>query len=395
MGLWRSGVSAPVLVLVLGCLVHLTRANYTLDDVLKEIDPVAQSQPCSGECVPFFLCKENGIITDGEGIIDVRVGEETGAPCHYLEECCEQRSVRDQPPPGAIKPNGIKRELGKPTCGVRNSNGIGFRLSSNPNGEAEFGEFPWMVAVLLDNPIGGSGDSFNLYQGGGSLIAPNVVLTAAHIVYNKQKDKLILRAGEWDTQTRNELYKHQDRQVYQVITHEAFNKGSLANDVALVILTDPFLLAENIQPICLPPRGTTFDYQHCFASGWGKDQFGKAGKYQVILKKIELPVVPHANCQEALRTTRLGRRFALHQSFLCAGGVAGQDTCRGDGGSPLVCPIPGSPTHYYQAGIVAWGIGCGTDGIPGVYASVSVFRGWIDEKLLEHNILARDYVYTS
>lgn len=36
----------------------------------------------------------------------------------------------------------------------------------------------------------------------------------------------------------------------------------------------------------------------------------------------------------------------------------------GDGGSPLVCPIPGRYQQYYQAGIVAWGIGCGTE-VPG------------------------------
>lgn len=29
----------------------------------------------------------------------------------------------------------------------------------------------------------------------------------------------------------------------------------------------------------------------------------------------------------------------------------------GDGGSPLVCPVNGNPGHYYQTGIVAWGIG--------------------------------------
>lgn len=33
------------------------------------------------------------------------------------------------------------------------------------------------------------------------------------------------------------------------------------------------------------------------------------------------------------------------------------DTCKGDGGSPLVCPVQGHAGHYYQAGIVAWGIG--------------------------------------
>ena len=164
--------------------------------------------------------------------------------------------------------------------------------------------------------------------------------------------------------------------------------------MALLILTEPFQLAENVQPICLPPKGTSFDRTKCFASGWGKNVFGKEGKYQVILKKVELPVVPHTECQQSLRSTRLGKRFALHQSFLCAGGVAGKDTCRGDGGSPLVCPVPGSPTHYYQAGIVAWGIGCGENGIPGVYGNVAFFRDWIDQQLVQRSILARDYVYT-
>merc|ERR1712083_421345 len=38
----------------------------------------------------------------------------------------------------------------------------------------------------------------------------------------------------------------------------------------------------------------------------------------------------------------------------------------------------GDPTSYVQAGIVAWGIGCGEDNTPGVYASVSKGVCWID-----------------
>merc|ERR1712107_625531 len=56
--------------------------------------------------------------------------------------------------------------------------------------------------------------------------------------------------------------------------------------------------------------------------------------------------------------TRLGRRFKLDSSFVCAGGE-GKDTCTGDGGSPLVCPSSYDPDTYEQVGIVAWGIGCG------------------------------------
>jgi secreted trypsin-like serine protease len=180
------------------------------------------------------------------------------------------------------------------------------------------------------------------------------VLTAAHCVNNKLATELKIRAGEWDTQTKRELYAHQDRDVSSFVMHEQFSKGSLANDIALVFLGQPVELTPSVATACLPPQNYNFENLRCTASGWGKDIFGKEGKYQVILKKIELPIVPNPQCQAAFRTTRLGVRFNLHESFICAGGEKGKDTCRGDGGSPLVCPISGTPDRYYQAGIVAW-----------------------------------------
>jgi secreted trypsin-like serine protease len=53
----------------------------------------------------------------------------------------------------------------------------------------------------------------------------------------------------------------------------------------------------------------------------------------------------------------------------------------GDGGGPLVCPVQGRHEIYYQAGIVAWGIECGHENVPGVYANVAKLRLWIDEKM--------------
>lgn len=143
--------------------------------------------------------------------------------------------------------------------------------------------------------------------------------------------------------------------------------------------------------VCLPPPNTIFDGNRCFASGWGKDLFGKEGKYQVILKRVELPVVPREQCIKQLRSTRLGRYFELHQSFMCAGGERGRDTCKGDGGSPLVCPALNAPGQYYQAGIVAWGIGCG-DSTPGVYVNVALFRNWIDEQMKLNHLTVQSYV---
>merc|ERR1711915_117563 len=116
------------------------------------------------------------------------------------------------------------------------------------------------------------------------------------------------------------------------------------------------------------------------------DQFGAAGEYQVVLKEIDLPVVSNGVCQDKLRSTRLGQKFKLHDSFMCAGGIAGKDTCKGDGGSPLVCPSKYDPNTYVQTGIVAWGIGCGNNG--GTYDtfygySTDVCQTWIDNKLTD------------
>jgi hypothetical protein len=162
-----------------------------------------------------------------------------------------------------------------------------------------------------------------------------------------------------------------------VNVHPDFNPKNLANDWALIYTSKDFELQTHIDTVCLPEPDELFDSTTCFATGWGKDQFGASGQYQVVLKEIDLPVVGHDQCQAALRSTRLGRRFKLDDSFICAGG-SGKDTCKGDGGSPLVCPSKYNPYTYVQAGIVAWGIGCGEDNTPGVYASVSKGVCWID-----------------
>ncbi|GFQ75833.1 phenoloxidase-activating factor 2 [Trichonephila clavata] len=75
------------------------------------------------------------------------------------------------------------------------------------------------------------------------------------------------------------------------------------------------------------------------------------------MKEVALQVVDNYKCEEMLRKTRLGRFFQLHEGFLCAGGEYGLDSCKGDGGGPLVCYR--KDKSYALAGLVSWGIDCG------------------------------------
>jgi len=357
-------------------------ATTEVDNVFENCADYTASQ--GYECVPYYQCNNGTIITDGGGLIDIRNGfgilspEDSKCP-GFLDVCCKDPDFVPPPPPPVVKH--------VPKCGQRHQNGLGVRIQGFQEHESQFGEWPHMCAILSEEPVveepgytGGEPQTVNLYQCGGSLIAPGVILTAGHCAekFRSQPGKLKVRCGEWDTQNQTEPRAHQDRTVQTLDIHPDFNDRNLANDWALLYTTEPFELQEHIDTVCLPDPEEQFDGQNCFATGWGKDQFGAAGEYQVVLKEIDLPVVSQQQCQESLRRTRLGRRFQLDDSFICAGGIAGKDTCKGDGGSPLVCQSKGDPFTYVQAGVVAWGIGCGEDATPGVYASVSKAVCWID-----------------
>merc|ERR1712013_716120 len=130
------------------------------------------------ECVPYYQCHNGTIITDGAGLIDIRNGfgsltpEDSKCP-GFLDVCCKDPDFIPPPPPK------IKYA---PKCGRRNQNGLGVRIQGFTESESQFGEWPHMCAILHEKPIeqeggyAGEPQTVNLYQCGGSLIAPGVIL---------------------------------------------------------------------------------------------------------------------------------------------------------------------------------------------------------------------------
>jgi len=91
----------------------------------------------------------------------------------------------------------------------------------------------------------------------------------------KDLSSLKVRVGEWDTQTKNELFPHQDRNAKTTVIHPDYYAGALYNDIGLIFLETAVDFAENVDVVCLPPQGAVFDHSRCYATGWGKDSFGK------------------------------------------------------------------------------------------------------------------------
>ena len=67
-----------------------------------------------------------------------------------------------------------------------------------------------------------------------------------------------------------------------------------------------------------------------------------------------------------------------NDSMICAGG-ADKDACQGDSGGPMVCEDDSGAK--FISGIVSWGVGCATEGVPGVYTNVQKYSRWIEKHI--------------
>ena len=220
--------------------------------------------------------------------------------------------------------------------------------------EAVRGEWPWAAALAFRQSNG------SLFQFcGGSLIAPDWVLTAAHCEV-QARDVVLL--GRHDL-TLNE---GEQRTIDFVLTHNDYNSSTNDNDIALIKLSDtssqPTVgLIDALDTNARPGAGST-------VIGWGA--ISEGGPSSSTLRQVTIPIVGNEICDDVYEQ--------LTTNMICAGTeTGGLDSCQGDSGGPLM--VPGSTgVPWEQAGVVSFGIGCARPNIFGVYTRVSKYLDWIE-----------------
>ncbi|XP_017067095.1 phenoloxidase-activating factor 2-like [Drosophila eugracilis] len=313
-------------------------------------------QSCGGlkdyVCVPKRQCRTQMTFRD-------MIGGNMG--CYTTSTCCHKSKIlTDTIDVIPLRANN--------DCGVVNF-GSGRGGISNLEDMAQESEITWMVALLKA--------SSSEYVAGGSLISSHIVITSQKNIESMMASDIVVRAGEWDFKTTTEQFPHVDINVLEIKRHPGFNYQTKGNNVALLFLEKSFKKAPHINPICLPRAPKTFDLNKCIFTGWGKKSFEDT-TYMNVMKKISMPVVKRGTCQQILR--QFEPDFVLDNSLMCAGGESEKDSCTGDGGSPLACPLKENPQRYELAGIVNFGADCGMEGIPGVYTNVANIIDWIRQE---------------
>jgi trypsin len=232
------------------------------------------------------------------------------------------------------------------------------------------GRFPYHVSFL---------NSFGGHTCGGTLIAPDIVLTAAHCV-----DMIAAQVGRYDR--LNFLEEYEEFRIKQEIRHPAYRDLYFSNDFMIVQL-DGRSTFPTVTLNTDPNLPSTIDGQNAVtAAGFGVTEMYDDGSYNnpaTLLQTVNLEAMTNEECNDSKDANsteavyQQGYQDLISPDMLCANGD-GRDTCVGDSGGPLV--IAGSSLtgeDDVQVGITSWGFQCGTDEFPGVYARVSHQYQWI------------------
>lgn len=229
------------------------------------------------------------------------------------------------------------------------------------------GTYPWLVSIRF--PKGAAGITPNSHWCGGTLIAPDVVLSAAHCfaagIPWKPSDYEVVAGRTALLRGTGEV-----RNVVEVSLHPRYDKVTNRFDVAVLRLETPI---ETIAPVRLVARASTrfqTPGKKLTVAGWGSTigypatDFYPPTFYPSRMREASVKLVEGSVC----RSLYAAENTPITPSQQLCAAELGRDSCQGDSGGPLFAD---RLSRIVQVGIVSFGSGCADPEFPGVYTRIA------------------------
>jgi secreted trypsin-like serine protease len=234
---------------------------------------------------------------------------------------------------------------------------------------AEAGAYPWLAHVS---------DFYGEWVGEctGTVVAPKLVLTAAHCVLDRSTGKVRDPAGfrvvtgavDWLTGSRQEL------RVHGVVVAPEYDQRMHTHDAALLVLSTPtaapaIALSRPRADAALLRAGTAASIV-----GWGDKAFGQRGPTPE-LQEAQTSVQHAAWCRQNAQPFDPASELCVIDPPREATG-----TCDGDSGGPLIVgagAAEGEEASAIEVGILSGGYGHCATRRPSVYTRVDALYPWI------------------
>lgn len=269
----------------------------------------------------------------------------------------------------------------RPICGKSSNVFAHRRLRIVGGGPTMPGAWPWQVALEFDT----FQPTFNSFHCGGTLIAENWVVTAAHCVVYKDS-KIPYHGVRVYLGVHDITRRHWDRNVQivpsaQIIAHPKFNWKTYDSDIAVIRLRWRVNITDFVKPICLPngfQRRSMKPGKKGTMLGWGTTESRKPA---TKLREVMLPIVDHKDCKKAYEN----ETWPVTSNMLCAGfKLQSKDSCNRDsGGGFTLFDQRARKRRWFLAGIISWGNPkCGIPGKYSVFTKMThSFVRWIRHQM--------------